>query len=98
MLTNVQKCLRSGSLTSKACRAVLGSGNQLRQLVATCEQREPAQPRRAGRSVGGGLGGLLDGLGDGLGGLLGLNRLSSELSSGAPSPAPTGTSLYGGPS
>jgi phospholipid/cholesterol/gamma-HCH transport system substrate-binding protein len=98
ILTNVQKCLRSGSLTSKACKDVLGSGNLLRQLVNTCK-REGYRNNLICRALGGsGLGGLLDGLGDTLGGLLGLHRLSSELSSGAPSPAPTGTSLYGGQS
>ncbi|MDQ4054591.1 MAG: MCE family protein [Actinomycetota bacterium] len=95
-LDSVTRCLRSGSLTSKACRAVLGSGSLLRQLVATC--REPAYRRnvvcRALGTLSGG-GGLLDGLS---GGLPGLNRLTTELSSGAPSPAPSGASLYGGQS
>jgi phospholipid/cholesterol/gamma-HCH transport system substrate-binding protein len=95
ILDNVTKCLRSGSLTSKPCQAVLGSGNLLRRLVATCHQERYGRNlvcRALGAlpgSGGGGLGGLL-------GGLLGLDRLSSELSSGAPSPAPAGTSLYGG--
>ncbi len=91
ILTNVQKCLNSGSLTSRACRAVLGNGTQLRQLVAACK-REGNRSNRAGSAAVGALGG------GGLGGLLGLNRLSAELSSGAPSPAPTGSSLYGGQS
>ncbi len=95
-LDSVTRCLRSGSLTSKACRAVLGSGSLLRQLVATC--REPAYRRnvvcRALGTLSGG-GRLLDGLS---GGLPGLNRLTTELSSGAPSPAPSGASLYGGQS
>ncbi len=99
ILTNVQKCLRSGSLTSKACRDVLGSGNLLRQLINTCK-RDGYRNNLVCRALGGGgLGGLLDGLGDGLdglGGLLGLNRLSNELSSGAPSPAPSPSDLYGG--
>jgi phospholipid/cholesterol/gamma-HCH transport system substrate-binding protein len=104
ILDNVTKCLRSGSLTSKPCQAVLGSGNLLRQLVSTCKgdaYRRNLVCRALGALPGvggGGLGGLLDGLGDGLGGLLGLNRLNAELSSGAPSPAPSGTSLYGGQS
>ena len=102
LLTTVQKCLRSGSLTSKACTTVLGSGSLLRQMVTTCSDnkfRRNLVCRALGAlpgAGGGGLGGLLDGLGDGLGGLLGLGRLNSELSSGAPSPAATGTSLYGG--
>ncbi len=96
VLTNVQKCLRSGSLTSQACRGVLGSNTQLRQLVSTCERagnRNNVVCRALG---GGGLGDLLGGLGDSLGGLLGLNRLSSELSSGSSSPAPSRAGLYGG--
>jgi len=98
ILDNVTRCLRSGSLTSKACRSVLRNGNLLRQLTTTC--REPAHRRNAVcRALGtlsgggGGLGGVLDGLG---GGLLGLNRLTTELSSGASSPAASGNSLYGG--
>ncbi len=101
ILDNVTKCLSSGSLTSRPCKAVLGSSQ-----AAEPAGRQPASgpATSATRSVarwalgGGGLGGLLDGLGDGLGGLLGLNRLNSELSSGAPSPAPSSTSLYGGQS
>lgn len=104
ILDNVTKCLRSGSLTSKPCRAVLGNGNLLRQLVDTCAQdryRRNVVCRALGSlsgggGGGGGLGGLLDDLGGGLGGLLGLNRLSRELRSGAASPRPSDTSLYGG--
>jgi len=102
ILDNVTKCLRSGSLTSKACKVVLGNGNLLRQLVDTCREdryRRNLVCRALGAlsgGGGGGLGGLLDGIGDGLGGLLGLNRLSRELSSGAASPAPSDSSLYGG--
>jgi phospholipid/cholesterol/gamma-HCH transport system substrate-binding protein len=102
ILDNVTKCLRSGSLTSKACRAVLGSGNLLRQLIDTCK-KDGYRTNLVCRALaalpgtgGGGLGGLLDDLGDGLGGLLGLNRLSSELSSGASSPETSPADLYGG--
>ena len=96
VLDNVQKCLRSGGLTSKPCQAVLGNGNLLRQLVSTCKQ-DSYQGNVVCRALGGGgLGGLLDGLGDGIGSLLGLNRLSAELRSGAPSASPSAVGLYGG--
>lgn len=102
VLDSVTKCLRSGSLTSPACREVLGSGNLVRQLLATCKKdgyKRNLVCRALNALPGsgdGGLGGLIDDLTGGLGGLLGLGRLSSELSSGEPSPAPPSRSLYGG--
>lgn len=40
ILGNVAKCLRSGSLTSKACKKVLATPNQLLKLREECQKRE----------------------------------------------------------
>jgi phospholipid/cholesterol/gamma-HCH transport system substrate-binding protein len=40
ILSNVVKCLRSGSLTSKACKKVLATPSQLLKLRSECEKRE----------------------------------------------------------
>ena len=101
VLSQVEKCLRSGDLSSAACRAVLDSVNLVRQLRSEC-----AKPKYDGNPVcavvnlapGGGDGGLpgLPGL-PGLGDLLG-RRLPDALSSGDPTPAPDPVALYGGSS
>ncbi|KQW53099.1 mammalian cell entry protein [Nocardioides sp. Root1257] len=106
VLTQVEKCLRSGDLTSKACLAVLDSVNLLKQLRADC--KKPAyQDNPVCKLVnvvpGGdgdtpGLPGLpgIPGL-PGLGDLLG-RSLPDALTSGDPSPTPGPTALYGGTS
>lgn len=100
VLGDVQRCLLSASLTSPACRRVLGNLDLLRTLVDECQR-----PRyrdsvvcRALRALPGVEGDLdLDDLLDiDLGGLLGLDRLGSELSSGGASPPPSSSSLFGG--
>jgi phospholipid/cholesterol/gamma-HCH transport system substrate-binding protein len=97
LLDKVTRCLRSGGLTTRACRDVLANGNLLRQLVDTCK-RDGYRNNLVCRALGGGggLGGLLDGLSGGLGGLLGLNRFNAALTNGVSSPAATGDSLFGG--
>jgi phospholipid/cholesterol/gamma-HCH transport system substrate-binding protein len=74
ILDDVAKCLRSGSLTSRSCQAVLGSGRLLRRLADTCRQdgyrrnlvcRALAALPGGGGGVGGLLGGLLGDPGDG---------------------------------
>ncbi len=96
VLSDVAKCLQSGSLTSKACVAVFDDANLLKKLKAEC-----AKPAYDGNPVctvvealpvGGGLldgdsGGLVSGL---LGGLVG------GASPRAATPSPS--ALYGGDS
>jgi phospholipid/cholesterol/gamma-HCH transport system substrate-binding protein len=97
---NVQRCLLSLSLTSPACRAVLGNLNLLGQLVSECKR-----PRYSDSVVCRALSALpgvganldLDDLLDlDLGELLGLNRLNTELTSGEATPAPSTRGLFGG--
>ena len=100
-LNTVLDCLTSGSLTSKACVKVLGSINLLSQLVKDCKRAKyadnPVCLALKGLASGGielpdlelplpDRGGLLPGLG----------RLNLALTSGAASPAPSTTSLFGG--
>ena len=93
---DVQKCLNSGDVTSKACRKVLNDGNLYQQLVKACQKKknkdnpvcQAVNPLPGGG--GGGGGGL-----PGIPGLPGLG-LDGALSSGVPSPAPSPSALYGG--
>jgi phospholipid/cholesterol/gamma-HCH transport system substrate-binding protein len=111
LLTQVEKCLLSGDLTSKACQKVLGSANLLKKLVKQCKREKydgnpvctiiEALP---GGGAGGGIPGVPDlpdlpglpGLPGGLGGLLGARLLGEALSSGDPNAAPSPSALYGG--
>jgi phospholipid/cholesterol/gamma-HCH transport system substrate-binding protein len=95
VLSLVERCLRSGDLTSAACRAVLDSVDLVKQLRAEC-----AKPKYDGNPVcavvevlpgAGGGGGGLPGLGDLLG-----RRLPDALTSGDPTPTPDPVALYGG--
>jgi phospholipid/cholesterol/gamma-HCH transport system substrate-binding protein len=100
VLDKVLKCLDSGSLTSAACRQVLGSVTLLPALIDRCGTRK----WRGGlvcRALGP-VDQLLDGLGldDTLGslGLPGLGRLSAALSSGDDAPRADDATLFGGAS
>ncbi len=98
-LNQVRACLESRNISSRACQRLLRDPALLRQLRESCQQ-----PRNRDNPVcrvvnlpGGGGGGLPDlpSL-PGLGGALGLGRFDAALTSGAASPAPSSTSLYGG--
>jgi phospholipid/cholesterol/gamma-HCH transport system substrate-binding protein len=98
VLTQVEKCLRSGDLTSAACKTVLADADLLTSLKKKCQK-----PQYAGNPVCTTLNTLpdlpLDQLGDAIGDILGgvLGRsLGTSLSSGAPSARPSTRSLYGG--
>lgn len=92
LLTAVEKCLRSGDLTSKPCQKVLASADLLGNLIKDCKKKKyDGNPVctiiEALPGGGGGLPGLPDlpgTLGGALGGLLGAGR------------APTPAALYGG--
>jgi phospholipid/cholesterol/gamma-HCH transport system substrate-binding protein len=98
ILNQVQKCLRSGNITSKACVKVLQDLNVLGKLKKTCKKKRyknnpvckiiNAVPDLPG----------LPGIPDipGLPGLPGLPRLDTALSSGVPSGAASEWGLYGG--
>jgi len=98
VLNDVQKCLQSLDITSKACQKVLGDLDLLTSLKKKCKKdKYKTNPvctvLNAVPDV------PLDDLGDLLGGLLGnvLGRsLGSSLESGAPSTQPSTRSLYGG--
>ena len=94
VLGDVQKCLDSGDLTSKACRAVLDDGNAYKKLVKACKKEKnkdnPVCQAVSQLPNGGGGGGVPD-----IPGLPGLG-LDDALSSGTPSPAPSSAALYGG--
>ncbi|MEP9365292.1 MCE family protein [Nocardioides sp. CN2-186] len=97
VLTQVEKCLRSGDLTSKACQKVLDSVDLVKNLTKQCKKKKydgnPVCTIVEALPGGGGGGGGLPGLPGlpGLGGLLG-----DALTSGAASPAPDPTAFYGG--
>ena len=93
-LSDVQKCLRSRDVSSKACLKVLDDANQLKQLKRACRQkRNRANPVcQVVNQVPGGGGTDVPGLPD----LPGLPRLTEALASGVPAPEPSGASLYGG--
>jgi phospholipid/cholesterol/gamma-HCH transport system substrate-binding protein len=92
VVSQVQKCLRSGSLTSKACLKVLDDLDLVKQLKRTCKKKTYADnPVCTVINTVPSLPGLSD-----LGGLLGTTGLSRALASGAPSPAPDPDALYGG--
>ena len=94
VLGDVQKCLDSGDLTSKACRTVLDDGNAYKKLVKACKKKKnkdnPVCQAVSQLPNGGGGGGVPD-----IPGLPGLG-LDDALSSGTPSPAPSSAALYGG--
>ncbi|MCW2792421.1 MAG: virulence factor Mce family protein, partial [Nocardioides sp.] len=96
-LDQVLDCLRSGSITSKACRAVLRSVTLMPELLSRCTTRKWRSTGvcRALGPVGGLLGGL-GGLGTSLPDLPGLGRLSAALSSGDPAPRADTQTLFGG--
>ena len=93
VLTDVQKCLQSGNLTSKACKNVLADVDLLNKLKKNC--RKPVNKDNPICAIlnqvpdGPGLSDLPDLPGD----LLGLN---DALASGRPSPMYSGAALYGG--
>ncbi len=102
VLTQVEKCLRSGNLTSPACAKVLGSLRLLKQLRADC--KKPAykdNPVCQLLAVVPGDGGTpgIPGV-PGLPGLPVVGGLVSGLVTGADPRAaePSPTALYGGPS
>ncbi|MEJ7831709.1 MAG: MCE family protein [Nocardioides sp.] len=90
----LQKCLESGRLTSAACAGVLSSVALLTQLTKQCAQKNN-KTKAVCRSLGSGGGLELPGT-PGLPGLPGLSGFNLALSSGTPTPATTGDSLYGG--
>ncbi|ABL82322.1 MULTISPECIES: MCE family protein [unclassified Nocardioides] len=91
LLSTVEKCLRSGDLTSRSCQQVLDSANLLKKLVEDCKKKKydgnpvctiiEALPELPDLS---GLAGLTGGV------------LGEALSSGEPSRAPSPAGLYGG--
>jgi phospholipid/cholesterol/gamma-HCH transport system substrate-binding protein len=99
VLNQVQKVVRSGSLTSKACLKVLDDVNLLKKLKQTCKKKQYKKNAicRLLNSVPDG-----PGLPDipGLPGLpgLGLTSLGAALTSGAPSAGGSPRGLYGGTS
>jgi phospholipid/cholesterol/gamma-HCH transport system substrate-binding protein len=96
-LDRVTACLRSGSITSGPCRAVLSSLNLLPRLIKRCQTA--AWRKKPVCLALGPVGGLLDGLGgltSSLPDLPGLGRLSSALSSGDPAPPADNDSLFKG--
>jgi phospholipid/cholesterol/gamma-HCH transport system substrate-binding protein len=102
VLTQVEKCLRSGDLTSAACLKVLDSVNLLKQLRADCKKAAYRDNPvcQLINVVPGGDGGGTPGLPEipglpGLGDLLG-RSFPDALTSGNPSATPSPTSLYGG--
>jgi phospholipid/cholesterol/gamma-HCH transport system substrate-binding protein len=100
VLTQVERCLRSGSLTSAACRKVLDSVNLLKDLKKECKTKLyrdgiVCQIVNAVPDLGGLLGGLLGDTLDGLTG--GVNGLSRGLEGPVVSAAdPSVESLIGG--
>ncbi len=98
VLTDVQKCLQSGDLTSKACRKVLSRRRPAQEaeeeLPQAEEQGQPGLRRSSTRCP---TSPALPDLPD-LPGLPGLPLLSfnDALSSGRPSPSYSGAALYGG--
>ena len=93
VLDDVQKCLDSGDLTSKACRKVLDDGNAYKKLVRACKKKKNKDNQvcqAVNQLPSGGGGGVPD-----IPGLPGLG-LDDALSSGTPSPAPSSAALYGG--
>jgi phospholipid/cholesterol/gamma-HCH transport system substrate-binding protein len=97
VLTDVQKCLQSGDLTSKACTKVLSDVDLLKRLKRNCRK-----PKNKDNPVCQVLNTLPDGSGTpdlpDIPGLPGLPLLSfnDALSSGRPSPSYSGAALYGG--
>jgi phospholipid/cholesterol/gamma-HCH transport system substrate-binding protein len=99
-LSWVTKCLRSGSVTSTACKKVLRSAQLVEKLRKECKRK-----KYDGNTVctvvealpgGSGGGGGLPGLPGGLGGALGSSVLDDALTSGRPTTAPSPDALYGG--
>lgn len=100
VLTDVQKCLATGSLTSKACQRVLDDADLFGKLVKACKKRKNRDNQVCRvlnqlPDTGGGLPDLPDL--PGLPPLPGLS-LGRALTSGDPSPAYSGTALFGGTS
>jgi len=96
VLTDVQKCLRSGDLTSPACQRVLADVDLLSSLKQKCQR-----PRYAQNPVCQVLNSVpdvpLDQLGDVIGGLLGgLLGRSATTGPAAPSGEPSMRALLGG--
>ncbi len=95
VLTDVQKCLRSGDLTSRACQKVLADLDLYKKLKKNC--RKPANRDNPVCAI---LNTVPDGPGTPelpeLPGIPGLLSFSDALTSGRASPAYTGASLYGG--
>ena len=101
VLSQVEKCLKSGDITSKACLKVLDDVNLVKHLKKQCKKKKydgnpvctivEAVPGDGGLPDLPGLPGL-----PGLGGLLGATGFGDALSSGDPSPTPSRAALYGG--
>jgi phospholipid/cholesterol/gamma-HCH transport system substrate-binding protein len=105
ILSQVEKCLKSGDVTSKACLKVLDDVDLVKQLRKQCKKKkyDGNQVCTIIEAVPGGDGPDIPGLPDlpgipGLSGLLGATALGDALSSGDPSPAPSQAALYGGAS
>lgn len=94
VLTDVQKCLKSGDVASKACQKVLNDAALLAQLVKACKQKknQDNQVCQAVNAIPGGGGGPLPIPIP----IPGLPRFNQELSSGDPSPSYSGSGIYGG--
>jgi phospholipid/cholesterol/gamma-HCH transport system substrate-binding protein len=96
VLTDVQKCLESGDLASKACQKVLGDANLFAQLVKACKKKKNKDNQVCTvvnqlPDDGGGLPDI-----PGLPPVPGLPRLDEALASGEPSPSYSGSALFGG--
>lgn len=100
VLTDVQKCLESGDISSKACQKVLKDGNQYAKLKKACTKEKNKDNPVC--QVVNPLPEPTDDDGDGipdlpdLPGISGLFRFNDALSSGTPSPAYTTVGLFAG--
>ncbi|MCW2792408.1 MAG: virulence factor Mce family protein [Nocardioides sp.] len=95
VLTDVQKCLKSGDLTSKACAKVLKGLDSYNKLKKACKKK-----KNKDNEVCQVINQVPDGPGipdiPGLPPLPGLGRLDDALASGEPSPSYSWSALYGG--
>nr|WP_220481665.1 MCE family protein [Nocardioides ginsengisegetis] len=91
VLNQVQKCLASGDITSKACLKVLDDANALKKLKKACQRDENKDNAVCQVVNAGDLPDL-----PGLPTLPGLDGFTASLASGADQPDESGSALYGG--
>ncbi|GCD89338.1 MCE family protein [Nocardioides sp. LS1] len=91
VLNQVQKCLASGDITSKACLKVLDDANALKKLKKACQKDENKDNAVCQVVNAGDLPDL-----PGLPTLPGLDGFTASLASGADQPDESGSALYGG--